>query len=332
MMVVRTHFQATVIRSSHIQERENTLNLRFKCVCKHWLDLISQPSFSCFYCSRMLTASALSSSLLFRISYRYIYVLKVTEVLDGFRHETYNSSKFSVLYSFKKKKRMLNPRFWELAENEGDELCTPSVRRNASFFSLVPKCPLSLAKDLGFQLLFDDIDITMPVTNVQPDDDKLEELVVRECVAENEDKPKCAAENEELVQHEYNPHQHQHQHPPPSYLAPPPPSPSEYQPHTCHATAVEYETHAYPVPSHASGQDSYAQPVAVAATRGVVDVYQAYGGVASGQTLPVQVLFKNLNVDLKEVSPSSLFMDKVREVEGNPDFSNKMSGQLNNHQ
>ena len=48
------------------------------------------------------------------------------------------------------------------------------------FFSLVPKCPLSLAKDLGFQLLSDDIDITMPVTNVQPDDHKLEELVVRE--------------------------------------------------------------------------------------------------------------------------------------------------------
>ncbi|CAH1450029.1 unnamed protein product [Lactuca virosa] len=30
---------------------------RFKCVCKHWLDLISQPSFARFYCSRMLTAS-----------------------------------------------------------------------------------------------------------------------------------------------------------------------------------------------------------------------------------------------------------------------------------
>nr|KAJ0197875.1 hypothetical protein LSAT_V11C700358250 [Lactuca sativa] len=81
-----------------------------------------------------------------------------------------------------------------------------------------------------------------------------------------------------------------------------------------------------------NSQDSYAQPVAVAATHGVVDVYHAYGGDASGQTLPVQVLFKNLNVDLKEVSPSSLLMDKVREVEGSPDFSNKMSGQLNNHQ
>nr|KAJ0219934.1 hypothetical protein LSAT_V11C200074570 [Lactuca sativa] len=60
-----------------------------------------------------------------------------------------------------------------------------------------------------------------------------------------------------------------------------------------------------------NSQDSYAQPVAVAATHGVVDVYHAYGGAASGQTLPVQVLFKNLNVDLKEVSPSSLLMDKV---------------------
>ncbi|XP_023769322.1 KH domain-containing protein HEN4 [Lactuca sativa] len=189
-----------------------------------------------------------------------------------------------------------------------------------------------------------------------------------------EDKPKCAAENEELVQvsgsygvakealaeiasrfrarylrdtkpvtevvprggryepfkREYNPHQHQHQHqhqhPPPSYLAPPPP-PREYQPHTYHAPPVEYATHAYPVPSHASGypsavdmnvansgqasvpgppgvhnpsevagtmvnsQDPYAQPVAVAATHGVVDVYQAYGGAAGGQTHPVQVTY-----------------------------------------
>ncbi|KAI3711268.1 hypothetical protein L2E82_41237 [Cichorium intybus] len=40
----------------------------------------------------------------------------------------------------------------------------------------------------------------------------------------------------------------------------------------------------------------------------------------------IEVLFKNLNVDLKEVSPSSLLMDKVREVEGNPDFSNKDVG------
>ncbi|XP_071698546.1 uncharacterized protein [Rutidosis leptorrhynchoides] len=37
----------------------------------------------------------------------------------------------------------------------------------------------------------------------------------------------------------------------------------------------------------------------------------------------IEVLFKNLNVDLKAVNPSSLLKDKVREVEGNPDFSNK---------
>lgn len=40
-----------------------------------------------------------------------------------------------------------------------------------------------------------------------------------------------------------------------------------------------------------NSQDSYAQPVAVAATHGVVDVYHAYGGAASGQTLPVQVTY-----------------------------------------
>ncbi|CAH1435543.1 unnamed protein product [Lactuca virosa] len=76
---------------------------RFKCVFKHWLDLISQPSFARFYCSCMLTASASSSSLPFIILYRYIYVSKFKDVLDRFRPETYNSSKFSVLCSFKKK-------------------------------------------------------------------------------------------------------------------------------------------------------------------------------------------------------------------------------------
>ncbi|KAJ0736881.1 putative CCR4-Not complex component, Not1, MIF4G-like domain superfamily [Helianthus annuus] len=40
----------------------------------------------------------------------------------------------------------------------------------------------------------------------------------------------------------------------------------------------------------------------------------------------IEVLFKNLNVDLKEVTPSWLLIDKVREVEGNPDFSNKDIG------
>ncbi|EEC74335.1 hypothetical protein OsI_09623 [Oryza sativa Indica Group] len=37
----------------------------------------------------------------------------------------------------------------------------------------------------------------------------------------------------------------------------------------------------------------------------------------------IEVLFKNLDVDLKDVNPTSLLKDRVCEVEGNPDFSNK---------
>ncbi|KAM1140419.1 hypothetical protein ACFX19_041194 [Malus domestica] len=40
----------------------------------------------------------------------------------------------------------------------------------------------------------------------------------------------------------------------------------------------------------------------------------------------IEVLFKNLGVDLKEITPSSLLKDRNREVEGNPDFSNKDIG------
>ncbi|XP_052210992.1 uncharacterized protein LOC127813907 isoform X2 [Diospyros lotus] len=40
----------------------------------------------------------------------------------------------------------------------------------------------------------------------------------------------------------------------------------------------------------------------------------------------IEVLFKNLGVDLKEVAPTSLLKDRVRQVEGNPDFSNKDVG------
>uniref|UniRef100_R7W1Y5 CCR4-NOT transcription complex subunit 1 n=1 Tax=Aegilops tauschii TaxID=37682 RepID=R7W1Y5_AEGTA len=36
-----------------------------------------------------------------------------------------------------------------------------------------------------------------------------------------------------------------------------------------------------------------------------------------------KVLFKNLSVDMKDVKPTSLLKDRGREVEGNPDFSNK---------
>ncbi|KAK9274352.1 hypothetical protein L1049_019166 [Liquidambar formosana] len=40
----------------------------------------------------------------------------------------------------------------------------------------------------------------------------------------------------------------------------------------------------------------------------------------------IEVLFKNLSVDMKDVTPTSLLKDRVREVEGNPDFSNKDVG------
>lgn len=39
--------------------------------------------------------------------------------------------------------------------------------------------------------------------------------------------------------------------------------------------------------------------------------------------LVYQVLFKHLCVDMKDVTPTSLLKDRVREVEGNPDFSIK---------
>ena len=34
-------------------------------------------------------------------------------------------------------------------------------------------------------------------------------------------------------------------------------------------------------------------------------------------------MFKNLSVDMKDVKPSSLLKDRIRQVVGNPDFSNK---------
>lgn len=37
----------------------------------------------------------------------------------------------------------------------------------------------------------------------------------------------------------------------------------------------------------------------------------------------IEVLFKNLQVDMKDVKPSCLLKDRIREVEGNPDFSTK---------
>lgn len=40
----------------------------------------------------------------------------------------------------------------------------------------------------------------------------------------------------------------------------------------------------------------------------------------------VQVLFKNLGVDMKDITPTSLLENQPRQVEGNPDFSNKDLG------
>ncbi|RZC20257.1 CCR4-NOT transcription complex subunit 1 isoform D [Glycine soja] len=40
----------------------------------------------------------------------------------------------------------------------------------------------------------------------------------------------------------------------------------------------------------------------------------------------IEVLFKNLGVDMKDVTPTSLLKDRKREFEGNPDFSNKDVG------
>ncbi|OMP00668.1 hypothetical protein COLO4_12469 [Corchorus olitorius] len=40
----------------------------------------------------------------------------------------------------------------------------------------------------------------------------------------------------------------------------------------------------------------------------------------------IEVLFKNLGVDMKDITPTSLLKDRKREIEGNPDFSNKDLG------
>ncbi|KAL4353352.1 hypothetical protein GQ457_06G032980 [Hibiscus cannabinus] len=40
----------------------------------------------------------------------------------------------------------------------------------------------------------------------------------------------------------------------------------------------------------------------------------------------IEVLFKNLSVDMKDITPTCLLKDRKREIEGNPDFSNKDVG------
>ncbi|KVI02473.1 F-box protein At1g49990-like isoform X1 [Cynara cardunculus var. scolymus] len=92
---------------------------RFKCVCKQWRSLISQPSFCRFY----FTANAASSSIPFRILYRYIYVSKFKDILDRFRPDTYNSSKFSVLFLSSFEEQQQSDQFKILAVSNGLILC-----------------------------------------------------------------------------------------------------------------------------------------------------------------------------------------------------------------
>ncbi|KAK6936303.1 CCR4-NOT transcription complex subunit 1, HEAT repeat [Dillenia turbinata] len=54
----------------------------------------------------------------------------------------------------------------------------------------------------------------------------------------------------------------------------------------------------------------------------LVEIYQL-PNLKMNLKFDIEVLFKNLGVDMKEVKPTSLLKDRVREVEGNPDFSNK---------
>ncbi|GFS35543.1 transcription regulator [Actinidia rufa] len=57
----------------------------------------------------------------------------------------------------------------------------------------------------------------------------------------------------------------------------------------------------------------------------LVEIY-AMPNLKMNLKFDIEVLFKNLGVDLKDVTPTSLLKDRVRQVEGNPDFSNKDVG------
>ncbi|KAJ0716338.1 putative MIF4G-like domain superfamily, CCR4-NOT transcription complex subunit 1 [Helianthus annuus] len=52
----------------------------------------------------------------------------------------------------------------------------------------------------------------------------------------------------------------------------------------------------------------------------LVEVY-SMPNLKANLTFEIEVLFKNLNVDIKEVKPTTLLKDKSRMTEGNPDFS-----------
>lgn len=92
---------------------------RFKCVCKHWLSLISHSSFSKFCISRRFN----SSSRPFKIFYRYIYVTKFRDILDRLRPDVYMSPKFSVLFLSTFEEQQQSDQFKVLAVSNGLILC-----------------------------------------------------------------------------------------------------------------------------------------------------------------------------------------------------------------
>ncbi|GMH00621.1 hypothetical protein Nepgr_002460 [Nepenthes gracilis] len=57
----------------------------------------------------------------------------------------------------------------------------------------------------------------------------------------------------------------------------------------------------------------------------LVEIY-AMPNLKMNLKFDIEVLFKNLGVNMKDVTPTSLLKDRVRVVEGNPDFSNKDIG------
>lgn len=88
---------------------------KYKCVSKHWLSLISHPSFSRSYISRGLNVNNFS----FRIFYRYIYVSKFKEVLNRLRPDIYNSPNFSVLFLSTFEEQQQSDQFKVLGSSKG---------------------------------------------------------------------------------------------------------------------------------------------------------------------------------------------------------------------
>ncbi|MCL7024149.1 hypothetical protein MKW94_023339 [Papaver nudicaule] len=54
----------------------------------------------------------------------------------------------------------------------------------------------------------------------------------------------------------------------------------------------------------------------------LADIY-ALPNLKMNLKFDIEVLLKNLGVDVKDVKRVSLFKNRARELEGNPDFSNK---------